>query len=261
MFTRSRMSFAAAIVLLVLASPAAAQTITEFKMLARLFGDPATTGKATYLEHARDGQLERRFKVVIEDGTPGQIMFITVNDFGVGFMQLDAFGRGVFVMRSAQFVNDPSDGVPMPNSFPIIFDEDVVAVGPLSGVFFDREFTRPGNENLVSSKYRLVGNLVGAITMNGAALYRERIKNGLLARRFLVVVNDAAPNATFNVVVHGLIVGQLTTNNFGAGEFEMRTAAFIDSPEDGIAMPDAFPSLLPGDFVAVGPLAGPLLVD
>ncbi len=233
----------------------------EFKMLATLFGSPAITGKVTYRERPRDGVMERRFRVVIDNGTPGQFLVVAVGNYVAGVMQLDALGKGEFTMLTPVFIEDPQDAAPMPINFPIVIDEDVATVGPLSGIFFDREFTRPGNEHLVSSKYRLHADLFSGVATIGSAVYRERIKQGALERRFLVLIQNATPNSTFDVGVNGLVVGQITTNVFGAGKFELRTAEFIDHPDEGQPMPDAFPSLVAGDFVQAGPVSGTLLVD
>ena len=233
----------------------------ELKMKANLFGGSAISGKATYLERPRDGTIERRFKVQVEDGTPGMIMAIHVNDYFAGSLQLNALGGAEFQLRTPQFIDDPGDGLPMPTDFPIIIDEDIVTVGSLSGVFFNRDFTLPGNEDLVSSKYRVRGDLGGATVMSGKAVYRERIKNGGLERRFQVEVEDALANTTYDITVNGTNVGQLATNSFGFAEWQLRTAAFIDSPGDGSPMPDSFPTLVVGDVVVVGPVSGSLQPD
>lgn len=234
---------------------------SDFKLKARLFGSTAMTGKATYRERPREGTTERRFKVQVEHGTPGAVLAIHVGNYFAGSMQLNALGRAEFQLRTPQFIDSPGDGLPMPNDFPIIIDEDLVTVGPLSGVFWDRQFTISGNENLVSSKYRVRSNLNGATVMSGKAVYRERVKNGGLERRFQVEVEDAPANTAFNIFVNGSQVGQLTTNGFGFAEFQLRTAAFIDSPGDGSPIPNSFPSLMAGDVVTVGPLTGTLQND
>jgi hypothetical protein len=233
----------------------------DFKLKANLFGNSVMSGKATYRERPRDGQIERRFKVQVEDGAPGQFLAVHVDDYLAGVIQLNSLGRVEFQLRTPAFIDSPGDGEPMPADFPIIIDEDMVTVGPLSGVFFDRQFTLPGNENLVSSKYRVKSDLNGATLMSGKAVYRERIKNGGLERRFQVEVEDALANTTYNITLNGSHVGQLTTNGFGFAEFQLRTAAFIDSPGDGQPMPDSFPSLTAGDQVVVGPVSGTLQND
>jgi len=234
---------------------------SDVKYRANLFGGAPMSGKATYRERPRDGQTERRFKVQVEDGSPGVILAIHVNNYFAGTMQLNAFGRAEFQLRTAAFIDSPGDGLPMPADFPAIIDEDVVTVGPLSGVFFNRELSQPGGSGMVSSKYRVRSDLNGATLMSGHAVYRERIKNGALERRFQVEVEDAPSNTTYNVMVNGVVVDQLVTNALGFAEFQLRTAAFIDSPGDGSPMPDSFPTLVPGDVVVVGPVSGTLQLD
>jgi hypothetical protein len=107
-----------------------------------------------------------------------------------------------------------------------------------------------------SAKYRVRARLFGETPMKGQARYEQRIKDGQTFKRFKVQIEKALPLQTFDVLVNGSVVGAITTNSLGRGKFELRTAAFIDSPGDGLPMPADFPKLDTGDSVSVGPLTG-----
>ncbi|MHC5008335.1 MAG: hypothetical protein ACYTGF_13360, partial [Planctomycetota bacterium] len=74
-------------------------------------------------------------------------------------------------------------------------------------------------------------------------------------------VEDGEPGELLEVFVNGVFVGEIVINDLDEGELELRTAAFIDGTDDGQPMPDSFPSLIPGDFVEVGPLSAVLAAD
>jgi hypothetical protein len=63
------------------------------------------------------------------------------------------------------------------------------------------------------------------------------------------------------VRVNGQLVATVTTDSTGFVEFQYRTAAFIDSPDDGVPMPSTFPSLMDGDEVTVGSMTTTLQND
>ena len=107
-----------------------------------------------------------------------------------------------------------------------------------------------------SVKHRVRARLFGETPMKGQARYEQRIKDGQAFKRFKVQIEHALPLQTFDVAVNGNTVGTITTNGLGRGKFELRTAAFIDSPGDGLPMPADFPKLDTGDTVSVGPLTG-----
>ncbi|RMH29180.1 MAG: hypothetical protein D6693_02415 [Planctomycetota bacterium] len=99
---------------------------------------------------------------------------------------------------------------------------------------------------------KMEARLSGPTLASGKARYEERMKKNVLEQRFKVQIEDAAPNADFAVVVAGVTVGVITTNDLGMGELQLRTATFIDDPGDGSPIPTDFPQVGPGDSVSVG---------
>lgn len=107
-----------------------------------------------------------------------------------------------------------------------------------------------------TSWQRVRANLSGNTAASGKAVYRERLRNGALEQRFSVEVEDAAPGSIMQVHINGILFGTFVVNDLGIGELEYRTPAFIDDPGDGDPIPDGFPTLVDGDAITVGPLAG-----
>jgi len=78
---------------------------------------------------------------------------------------------------------------------------------------------------------------------NNEARYRE-FPSG--CRHFRVRVRDLAAFTTYNVVIEGAVVGQLTTDDRGRGELEFNSPNF----------PAGFPHVIAGDVISVGPRSG-----
>jgi hypothetical protein len=102
-------------------------------------------------------------------------------------------------------------------------------------------------------RFKLEGKIEGAGGYELKAEYRERFRNGRLDRKFEVEIENGTPNDNQDIFVNGENVGTITTDNLGNGQFELRTAAFLDDDdEDEHPMPGSFPSLQVGDTVQVG---------
>ena len=108
-----------------------------------------------------------------------------------------------------------------------------------------------------SNDHRVEAELIGNTLASGKAKYRERLRNDdTLEQRFSVEVEDAEPGAMFQIFVNEMLVGTIVIDDLGMGELQYRTPAFIDDPGDGDPIPDGFPTLIDGDTITVGPLAG-----
>lgn len=253
-----------AMFLAVLAWPSLASAANDrYRVNGRLFGPTALKGQARYEERPKNGSLMRRFKVEVEHGTPGQTFNVLVNGDNVGSITVNPLGRGKFELRTAQHIDSPGDGQPMPANFPKLGTADNVTVGPITGNMFITTSSGGGNPpppTVQSSRLR--GDFDGEGAASGKVEYRERFKNSLgLERRFKVEIEDAAANTPYQVRVNGTLVATVTTNGSGFVEFQYRTAAFIDSPGDGVPMPASFPSLKAGDVVTVGGMSTTLQDD
>lgn len=224
-----------------------------FRSKAKLFGPTPMRGNAVYREKTKsNNQLLRRFKVQIKFAQPLQSYPVLLNGVQVGSVTANALGFGKFELRTPAFIDSPNDGLPMPSNFPRVTSGDTVSVGPVSGVVFIVKGSDDGITGNTTQWYRLRGEFDGPGEISGKARYRERFKKGNLERRFTVDVEDADPNTTLNITVNGVVVGTVTTDGSGEGELNLRTAAFIDDPNEWQPMPNTFPTLTVGDVVMIG---------
>ena len=101
--------------------------------------------------------------------------------------------------------------------------------------------------------HRVRAELFDTSHASGKAEYRERMNNGRLEQRFKISIEDAEPGAMLDVFLNGELVGIIVVSPLGQGELDYRT-----DPEPGESdpLPSGFPTVLAGDDVSVGSLAG-----
>lgn len=99
----------------------------------RSTGTTATKSVAKYEEKPRGSLVEQRFKVEVQNATPGAQMDVFVNTTQLGTITINQFGRGSLDLR----VNGDNPGTSVP-SLPFMKAGDKVRVGTMSGVFVRR---------------------------------------------------------------------------------------------------------------------------
>ncbi len=114
---------------------ALAANSNSFRVRANLSGMTLASGSADYRERQRGNVLEQRFSVEVEDFAPDTELAVQVNGMLFGTIITDALGGGELQFRTAQFIDDPGDGTPLPTDFPHIAAGDSITVGPISGTF------------------------------------------------------------------------------------------------------------------------------
>jgi hypothetical protein len=107
--------------------------VQDFRLRGDLNGPGLASGHVEYRERFHNGAgLERRFKVEIEDATGNTNFPVRVNGTLVATITTNGQGFVEFQYRTAGFIDEPGDGIPMPANFPSLQDGDVVTVGSLS---------------------------------------------------------------------------------------------------------------------------------
>lgn len=99
-------------------------------------GNDLEQADAKYEERPRNGVINQRFSVEVEDFAPGAVLEVAVEGAIVGTITVNDFGMGELQLRSR--VDDPGDGTPIQGDFPFLRAGDSVTVGPLSGIFQDK---------------------------------------------------------------------------------------------------------------------------
>ena len=101
------------------------------------------------------------------------------------------------------------------------------------------------SEEEVSEELEAV--LRGETAAQGKAEYEVETEHGQTKAEFSVRVAGADPEATYDVVVDGVNVGQVTTNEYGNGRLTLEDGDDSHSP-----LPPDFPSIQAGSVVTVG---------
>lgn len=124
-------SLAALIVAPGLSSAVAGGGGDEIRVQALLAGPGLASGKSEYRERDKNGRLEQRFKVDVEDAEPGTMMTVEVNGQLVGIIVIGPLGFGELEYRSDP---EPGESDPIPSGFGV-FAGDSINVGLLSGTY------------------------------------------------------------------------------------------------------------------------------
>ena len=80
-------------------------------------------------------------------------------------------------------------------------------------------------------------------SVSGTATYKTYTSNGVTETEFSVSVTGETANTTFDVSVDGAVVGQITTNDNGAGSLKLSSDA---SDTDDSPLPANFPTTITG---------------
>jgi hypothetical protein len=242
---------------------AAAEDRKWDKYRAWLAGAPDVHAKADYRERIKHGMLERRFKVTIEGGEPGEMFDVYVNGELVGDVTANAAGEVCWQLRTPEFIDDDDDDdcdlEPMPDDFPRIEREDTVEVGSLSGIFYDAGREARGEKQVYKLELAGDGSMEDGPELDVS--YKERLRWGTLIRKFVVEVEDAQPGDVCEVLVNGAYVGAMVIGADGEGELELRSPEAIEDADDGDPLPADFPGLMPGDEVSACGITGALERD
>ncbi|MGP1309667.1 MAG: hypothetical protein ACTS27_05665 [Phycisphaerales bacterium] len=110
----------------------------EIRTRAEFAGQGLASGKADYRERSRNNLIEQRFSIEVEDAQPGESFTVSVNGITFGTIVANDLGVAELQFRTAEFIDDPGDGDPIPSEFPRLNAGDVITVGKMMGTFEDR---------------------------------------------------------------------------------------------------------------------------
>lgn len=103
--------------------------------------------------------------------------------------------------------------------------------------------------------YKARARMFDSGSKRGKADYKDRDRDEGFEQRLQVKAKNMSPNAQYDVLFNGVLLGEITTNDFGWGKLKLRTEEFIDSP-GWEPLPDNFPRIVDGDEIEVGPARG-----
>jgi hypothetical protein len=112
--------------------------VQQYRLRGGLIDQTPADGHVEYRERLRSTGLERRFKVEIEHATADTDFQVRVNGQLVATITTSSAGFVEFQLRTAQFIDSPGDGEPMPGNFPSLQDGDIVTVGGMTATLRPR---------------------------------------------------------------------------------------------------------------------------
>ena len=93
------------------------------------------SGKAKYRERTQNNVIRQRFSVEVEDATPGDSLSVMIDGVMFGTIIVNDLGVGNLQFRTAEFIDNPGDGDPIPSEFPRIDPGAQITVGGMNGTF------------------------------------------------------------------------------------------------------------------------------
>lgn len=115
---------------------AGARGVAEIRTEARFSSNKSlASGKAKYRERSRGKLIEQRFDIEVEDANPGDTLAVFVDGNMYGMMIVNDLGVAELQFRTAEFIDDPGDGTPIPTEFPRINPGASISVGDMNGTF------------------------------------------------------------------------------------------------------------------------------
>ena len=215
------------------------------------------TGTATYSTHTnRDGETETTFSVSVTGATASTTYDVAVAGTVVGQLTTDDAGDGELVLSS-----EPTDGEQeLPADFPTeIAADTAITIGTLSGALVaDADDGDGGGSgchrgSVDTSLDTSLTDSDTTSTATGTASYTVSSESGVT--KFSVSVTGAAASTTLDVSIDDTLVGQLTTDETGAGSLVLSS----DPTDTEQALPADFPTKVSaGSTVTVGTLSGTL---
>jgi len=210
------------------------------KATARLHGSDSIGGDVRYSEDMHAGHRERHVRVRIQGALPLHRYEVEVAGRHLGEIRTNALGNGRLNLSTSGMGHDDH---PLPPGFRRLHSGDFVSVGDLSGVCFEDDHN---DRYELQAEYQLGARQI-------QAEYDEKQIAGALDRKFEVAIEHGGEiHAEIPVFVNNVQVGQIITDGSGSGKLEFRSLGYEHEGDDGLPMPDTFPSLQPGDAVRVG---------
>ena len=100
-----------------------------------------------------------------------------------------------------------------------------------------------------AAEVSLFGLLTGDVNGSGRVKYEREFSDGVEHSEFEVHVAGLAAHSVHGVFVDGILVGQLTVNDYGMGELELKTNP---KPVGELPFPADFPAISNSSVVTVG---------
>lgn len=150
-----------------------------------------------------------------------------------------------------------SDDPPGDDRLPFLDVNDDKFVAPIDVLLVANGLNNPSLLSL-GKLSELEGTLEGHDVVRGETEFEIEREHGVVRREFKVQIEHADPGSLHDVLVDGVLVGQIEVDGAGVGQLKFSTDS---SDPDAVPFPDDFPDVTAGTQVSVGGLVhGPLSI-
>ncbi|NOX54666.1 MAG: calcium-binding protein, partial [Planctomycetes bacterium] len=190
-------------------------------------------------------------EITVSGATPGT-HDVSIDGVVIGQITVNAQGVG-----HVKFTNRPDspDEMPFPQNTPQIHSGTLVEIASVGSGTFE-SLNAGGGQQPGGQESKLKAMLSGDTAAWGKAEFETENEGQQQEQKFEVEIYNATPGNQYNVLVDGVVVGQMTINAQGIGKLEFQT-----QPEgDELPFPQNFPNVQSGSTVEVQGLANGTLI-
>ena len=242
------------------------------ELRANLAGETGARGEAEYESESEHGRVQQQFEVAIENAEAGSIHDVAIDGVVVGQLTVNGSGRGRLRLSSSPEDNDQ----PLPADFPVVTAQSVITVGSVAAGSFDGSPVGSSDDHSddhsngdptdddsshdnmddhggseqdeqSDASVEWQAALRGDGTAQGRAQFETESEHGAEKQEFSVQLDGAEASATYDVIVDGVTVGQVTTDELGQGFLKLASGDDSYAP-----LPDDFPTIQAGTAISVG---------
>lgn len=239
--------------------PHDANEVAETQFVANIVGATTETASVKFEVRNENGIAESELKISATNLAADSSFDVIIGGVSVGQITTDANGQGNLVLSS---VPNGTSELPLPTDFPAIDAGVTVQIGrDLTGTFAiptstntDDNDDRVGEEHHIdnageSSETKLVAVLPGIAEEMAYVEFEMESERGSSRTELGISVNFLEPRSLLDVVIDGVLIGQISTDADGHGDLDLSSHP---RGSHEIPLPADFPIITSGTSIQIG---------
>lgn len=239
-----------------------AETVSQ-RLVSTLQGTGEETGRVVFESGTESGAVQNELEVRVRNSTPSSTLDVVINGVTVGSVSTDASGNGK--LHLATVPNGTSE-LPLPADFPAVAAAATVLIGTtMTGTLAEPTGTNPcvnheghgehdheghdGGGSREASKTQVASILAGTGAQLGYVQFESEMHRGTLKTELGISVNSLTPNASLDVIIDGITVGQIVTDADGHGDLDLSSQPHGTNE---LPLPADFPVIAAGSTIQIG---------
>lgn len=246
-------------------------TSVSQRLVSTLQGTGAETARVVFESGTENGVAQNELKVRVRNSTPSSTLDVAINGMTVGSVATDVRGNGA--LQLATVPNGTSE-LPLPADFPAVAAAATVQIGPtMTGTLAVPTNTNPyvnheghgehhrgddgehdhedhgGGGSRDAGETQFASVLTGTGSQLGYVQFESETHRGTLKSELGISVNSLTPNASLDVIIDNITVGQIVTDANGHGDLDLSS---LPRGTNELPLPANFPVIAAGSSIQIG---------